>query len=305
MASGWAGATESARRSHDYCNRLEQGEILFFSEPPFPLNPRDLEFLTFQHVSLSSIHKNVSFHPASCTLNGFPAPKSARVTMQRIMQEFSDAVIRFISDFLRPYGKDVIVDYASFRPLEEKGRKLPLHKRNDLLHVDAFPSRPTHGGRILRVFVNIHPHLPRVWNTTIRFPELAATYAVRAGLGDIAASGTSISRRAQHVLHEIGLPVPDRSPYDSFMLQFHNYLKENEEFQLGCPKFRDEFPSHSAWLVFTDGVPHAVLSGQFALEQTFIVPMEALVATEHAPIRILERLCGKSLALIEPLKRAA
>jgi hypothetical protein len=42
-------------------------------------------------------------------------------------------------------------------------------------------------------------------------------------------------------------------------------------------------------------VPHAVESGQFALEQTVIVPREALVRPDVAPITVLERLCGLPL----------
>jgi hypothetical protein len=48
--------------------------------------------------------------------------------------------------------------------------------------------------------------------------------------------------------------------------------------------------------VFTDGVPHAALSGQFALEQTFIIPPDALVTPDAAPIRVLEKLCARALA---------
>ena len=52
----------------------------------------------------------------------------------------------------------------------------------------------------------------------------------------------------------------------------------------------------ATWLVFTDGVPHSALSGQFAMEQTFIVPVEALVAPEVSPIRVLERLAGRAMS---------
>jgi hypothetical protein len=38
------------------------------------------------------------------------------------------------------------------------------------------------------------------------------------------------------------------------------------------------------------------LSGQFALEQTFIIPPDALVAPQVAPIRVLENLCDRKLA---------
>jgi hypothetical protein len=43
-------------------------------------------------------------------------------------------------------------------------------------------------------------------------------------------------------------------------------------------------------------VPHAVLSGQYALEQTFIIPVRALVTPEKSPIRVLEKMAGRPLA---------
>ncbi len=79
------------------------------------------------------------------------------------------------------------------------------------------------------------------------------------------------------------------------MLQFHHYMKANAAFQSSCPKYRWEFPPGSTWLVFTDMVPHAVESGQFALEQTVIVPHRALLRPEIAPLAVLERLSGVSL----------
>lgn len=51
----------------------------------------------------------------------------------------------------------------------------------------------------------------------------------------------------------------------------------------------------STWIAFTDGVPHAALSGQYAIEQTYMVPLDALVAPDAAPVRVLEKLCGKNL----------
>ncbi len=93
----------------------------------------------------------------------------------------------------------------------------------------------------------------------------------------------------------VGLPLIDRSPYDRFMLRFHHYLKTNQAFQASCPKFRWEFPPNSTWLVFTDMVPHAALSGRFALEQTFPVPRDALLLPHKSPVQILEDLSGTPL----------
>jgi hypothetical protein len=49
-------------------------------------------------------------------------------------------------------------------------------------------------------------------------------------------------------------------------------------------------------MVFTDVVPHSVESGQFAVEQTMIVSRQSLADPRRAPIAILEKLAGVSLA---------
>ncbi len=59
------------------------------------------------------------------------------------------------------------------------------------------------------------------------------------------------------------------------MMRFHNFLKENASFQADCRKEYLRFPAGSSWMVYTDMVPHAVLSGQYALEQTFLVEHQA------------------------------
>ena len=95
---------------------------------------------------------------------------------------------------------------------------------------------------------------------------------------------------------EVGWPGARRSPYDEFMLAFQDILKENADFQNNFEKTRIDFPAGSTWIVLTDGVAHAVLSRQFALDQTFIVPQPALAAPDKAPIRKLESLCSTRLA---------
>jgi len=103
-------------------------------------------------------------------------------------------------------------------------------------------------------------------------------------------------RLGSRVLGAFGGVEAKRSAYDRFMLGFHDYLKFNAEYQESCAKFRFEFPPDSTWMVFTDVVPHAVLSGQYALEQTVIVGRESLAGRENAPIEILQGLCGRQLA---------
>jgi hypothetical protein len=56
------------------------------------------------------------------------------------------------------------------------------------------------------------------------------------------------------------------------------------------------FPAGSTWMVYTDQVPHAALSGIHQLEQTFYVPVSSLRHEASAPLRVLEGLMGRPLA---------
>jgi len=291
---GWTAAGDFQWRARHYCSELEKGQILFFPVPPFDLPQSDIEFLVSLKPADSRLHKNISYRPEQNLLRGF-SDSANQDRVHDIMRRYAVAVKNFVSSFLAPYAGKFQMDYASFRPLEEEGRDLPLHKKNDLLHVDAFPSRPTRGGRILRVFTNVHAARDRVWVVGPRFPELAARFAEPAGLRKFAATSTAL-RGWKRGLGTLGLPVPDRAPYDKFMLHFHDWLKENTAFQKSSEgKEQLCFPPLATWLVFTDGVPHAALSGQFAMEQTFIVPVGALVVPEAAPLRVLEKMAGRAM----------
>jgi hypothetical protein len=294
---GWTSPAQAAERARWACEQLEEGRILYFDGIPYDFPEADRRFLLEQRQSESRIHKNISYRPQQDMLRG-SANDSAEdmARLHGIMRHFSEEITALLSKVLSPYAPHWALDFASFRPEEEKGRDLSTHKRNDLLHVDAFPTRPTRGGRILRCFTNINPTQPRNWLTTDRFPELAEKFAKAAGLDEIARSGDSRGSFVNTLRRAVGLKVVERSPYDKFMLRFHDYLKENSEFQQNCNKIHIAFPPMATWMCYTDSVPHAVLSGQYALEQTFIIPVKALVRPEKSPIRVLEKIAGRPLA---------
>jgi hypothetical protein len=278
-----------------YCEMLESGRILTLPELPFDLSPEDREFLLAQQWAEARLHKNVSYRPDDDILKGVSGDPAKVDRLHSIMRSYSSRMLEFLGRFLSPYASQWILDFASFRPLEELGRNLPLHKRNDLLHVDAFPSRPTRGGRILRIFTNLHPSRPRVWEITGPFTALAEQYARAAGLDEVSRKDSFVGQVTQKLGRKLGIREADRSPYDRFMLRFHDYLKENATFQAGCEKTRLEFAPLATWMVYTDGVAHAAMSGQFALEQTLIIPPSALLAPQLAPYRILEKIAGRPL----------
>ncbi|HVT98726.1 MAG TPA: Kdo hydroxylase family protein [Acidobacteriaceae bacterium] len=294
-----SGLMPAPEQSRALCAQLEAGDILYFPETPVPLSPDDSAFLLGQQQSDSSLHKNIAYKPNIDRLSGVDtktADPAAVARLQQIMRGYSTSVVQFLTRFLSPYQQHWKLDYASFRPQEEQNRDLPLRRRNDLLHTDAFPTRPTHGARILRFFNNINPTRTRDWIVSDPFAALVRRFAPQ----EIAPHPDSpLSRAGKAAGRALGLgaaiPSLKRSPYDDFMMRFHNFLKENPRFQSDCPKYPFQFPPGSSWMVYTDTVPHAVLAGQYALEQTFLVRPEAMVRPEVSPLKVLEEIAQAPL----------
>ncbi len=293
------GRPPSEQQARAWCVQLEAGDILYFPRTPVGIPQDDLEFLLGQQQTDSSLHKNIAYKPKIDKLSGVDtksADAAAVARLQSIMRRYSKQVTEFLTGFLSPYKANWQLDYASFRPQEEEGRDLPQRRRNDLLHTDAFPTRPTHGARILRFFNNIHPSRTRDWVVGDPFATV-----VREFVPDQIAPHPdgAISKTAKSLGRAIGLdaaiPSLKRSAYDDFMMRFHNFLKENPSWQAECAKYPWQFPPGSSWMVYTDTVPHAVLAGQYALEQTFLVRPEALVAPSSSPLNVLEEIAGTKL----------
>jgi hypothetical protein len=287
-------------RPLDWCRGLEAGDILYFPQTPIRIRAEDLSFLLGQQQTGSTLHKNIAYKPNLDTVSGLDAGSTGIEELSRlktVMRQYSQEVSRFLTGFLSPYEGRWQLDYASFRPQEEEGRDLPLRRRNDLLHTDAFPTRPTRGARILRFFNNIHPSRTRDWVISDSFGQLAPRYAPQQI--PLPASGNSASRALRSLANVAGfgyaIPSLKRSPYDDFMVRFHNFLKENAQFQADCRKEYLQFPAGSSWMVYTDMVPHAVLAGQYALEQTFLVDHAAMVSPERSPLSVLEAMTHSAL----------
>ena len=287
-------------QARTWCQRLETGDILYFPQTPISLKPEEVAFLLGQQQTGSTLHKNIAYKPNLDRVSGLDAGSAGALELkqlQAIMRHYSQDVSRFLTGFLSPYQGRWQLDYASFRPQEEEGRDLPLRRRNDLLHTDAFPTRPTRGARILRFFNNIHPTRSRDWVVGDPFSVLAPQYAPREIALPAPANPAGRAMRSLASISGLGHAIPSlkRSPYDEFMMRFHNFLKENASFQAECRKEYLQFPPGSSWMVYTDMVPHAVLSGQYALEQTFLVEHEVMVSPELSPLSVLQEMTHSAL----------
>ncbi len=284
-----------------WCSQLEAGGILYFPETPVPIPAADLDVLLGGHQTGSSLHKNIAYKPGVDKLSGVDEKSSPAAEIEKlhsVMRRYSASVTAFLSEFLAPYHQRWQLDYASYRPIEEDGRDLPVRRRNDLLHTDSFPTRPTHGRRILRFFHNIHPSKTRDWVTGQPFAKVLPEFVpgkLSAPHPDnaVASTGKKIAK-----LSGLAGLVPQwkRGPYDEFMMRLHNTMKEDADFQNNCAKEYFNFPPGSSWMVYTETTPHAVLAGQYALEQTFLVDPRSMVMPESSPVAVLEKMAGASLS---------
>ena len=278
---------------------LERGSIVYFPKSPVALpSEDDLEFFRQQLPGLLK-RKNISYHPESDSTRGLESTDPAVTErVNRILKTVSADIASFLGEVAPRLTRNWTVGTCSFRPMEEQGRNLSAHASNELVHIDAGAYGATHGDRILRFFINVNPEVERVWATKGSFPELFAEHGERAGLGyRNAGPGYLAKGPLDHlrsgVVNLAAHAVPvfkvlDSSPYDRVMRRFHNYMKDTPSFQeqqQGHQEFR--FPPFSAWMVYTDMVSHACLSGQHAFVHTSLVRLENCHLQEMAPINIL------------------
>jgi hypothetical protein len=261
---------------------LEEGGVVVLPRATFALSEAECRFLSPGWSDGRA--KNVSLDGDA--LKGAQGSAQDLADLKAMVARFAaDAAALVVTLFPRyaPYVKRA---RTSYRPQPAVGRDVSWRKDDSRLHVDAFPSRPSNGERILRVFTNVNRTEPRVWRVGETFETMARTLLprIRAPL-----PGSAAMLAALHVTKGL------RTEYDHLMLGLHDQAKADLDYQRSCAQRVVEFPPGATWLCFSDQVMHAAVSGQFMLEQTINLPLSALYDRQRAPLAILERITGRTL----------
>ncbi|MGZ4981863.1 MAG: Kdo hydroxylase family protein, partial [Methylobacter sp.] len=263
---------------------LEEGDVLFFPQLGFSIEDVERQFLSPGIVGKS---KNVSFDISTGKLRGSTVGETEIRLLQAMMQRFAAYSNDLLFNLLPHYKAKLAEPRTSFRPVEIAKRPTSWRKDDTRLHVDSFPSMPVRDNRILRVFSNVNPHgQGRLWRLGEPFEKVASRYL------------PSLSNPiwgSRQLLQLCGITRSRRSLYDHFMLQLHDRMKADLDYQRSAEQINYEFPAGSTWITFTDQVSHAVMAGQYLLEQTFYLPVTSMMNPSGAPLRILERLSGRKL----------
>ena len=287
----------AAAQADEIGDLLERGNIVQFSSCPIELPTADELQLLREELPRQLKLKNVSFHPEADAVKGLDAGSAVAPLAYRVLTDHRNRVSAFLRQVMPTLTRNMNVGTCSFRPMQEQGRDLKAHASNELIHLDAGAYGATNGDRLLRFFVNVNPVEDRVWCSKGAMPELLQRYGSQAGM-TAAAIGRLERGRGDHLrssllsgLSRMGLPmakVLDSSPYDRAMRRFHNFMKDTPAFQedpVGYQEFR--FKPFTAWMVFTDMVSHACLSGQHALIYTAVLPLANCRQPALAPINLL------------------
>lgn len=266
---------------------LESGQVVYFPDLTIAVEKHDWAHLSERLLQPGV--KNMSYDIREDKIKGISTQVGHESVLLNFMRQFANQTTAFVHQLLPHYRNSLEVGRTSYRPAEILNRVAPSKRKDDtLLHVDAFPSTPTSGKRILRLFVNINPHgKERLWRLGEPMSVVLKKFTPTLK--------NPLLPIAPKLMEILGITRSYRTLYDHYMLQLHDNMKMDDQYQQEADQIQFGFPSNSAWMVFTDVVSHAALSGQYLLEQTFYLPVEAMENPEFSPLVLLYKAGMKDL----------
>lgn len=265
---------------------LESGQVLYFPGLDFTLSQEESQFLTPEFADPHA--KNISYQADANKLWGVcKLTDHQHQQLKSMLYRFSQSAFGLVKALLPHYANQIQIARTSYRPVEISGRVTSYRKDDKRLHVDAFPSAPNQGKRILRVFSNINPHgEARIWRLGEPFDKVAKRFLPQI---------QKPLRGSAALLCLLNITKSYRTLYDHYMLQIHDRMKADDGYQQHADQQEVQFPSGATWIVQTDDVSHAAMKGQYVLEQTFYLPVKAMQDESKSPLRILENLLKQKL----------
>lgn len=280
-ARDWRGVPSNP----EWTAALEAGKVLYFPHLRFELEAAEAALLRPEVRDPKS--RNISLG-VDDRLKGAAGDEATQAAVARMVRRFRSQAHALIEGLLPDYVPKLRAAPTSFRPMQVETRAQSWRADDRRLHVDSFPSRPNYGERILRVFTNLNPEgAPRVWRVGEPFETVARHFLPRA---KPYVAWQARALKALHVTKSL------RSEYDHLMLQLHDGMKSDLDYQARAGQETMPFPAGSTWVCFSDQTSHAVMSGQYMMEQTLYLPPGQEYDPTASPLAILTRLMGRPLA---------
>lgn len=266
---------------------LEAGKVLYF--PNFGQHgfaPQKEELALFREDIRDPKTRNISLSSAG-DLKGVVGDDGTRALMAGMIGRFRAEAEGLLANLVPRYGEHLRRGATSFRPAVVQNRVQSWRADDRRMHVDAFPSRPNYGERLLRVFTNVNQDgEPRVWRVGEPFEDVARRFLPTV---------KPYSAWQAKMLNLLHVTKSLRSEYDHIMLQLHDAMKSDLDYQKNAPQVTFGFPPGCAWVCFSDQTSHAVMAGQYMMEHTLQLSPMHQYDKDASPLAILTRMQGHTL----------
>ena len=268
----------------DWAKDIEEGRILHFDCLPFGTSVTEQRL--FDENAQSQKARNISLDSVG-NLKGVSADFVDQELLSEYILRFRALAQQLVISAFPKYREKLRIAPTSFRPKNVESRSQSIRADDKRLHVDAFPTRPNYGERILRVFLNINPYgKPRVWRVGEPFADIAKQFIPKI---------KPYSKWQANLLKTLRVTKSLRSEYDHLMLGIHDGMKMSDSYQSHSDQITYNFAPGSVWICFSDQTAHAVMAGQFMMEQTYHLPIDSLYSPETSPLSILQEMTNKNL----------
>ncbi|MCS0615403.1 Kdo hydroxylase family protein [Massilia kyonggiensis] len=266
---------------------LEAGKVLYF--PNFAQHgfaPQKKELALFREDIRDPKIRNISLSTGG-DLKGVVGDDATKALMAGMIGRFRAEAESLLANLVPRYGEHLRRGATSFRPSVVQNRVQSWRADDRRMHVDAFPSRPNYGERLLRVFTNVNLEgEPRVWRVGEPFEDVARRFLPKV---------KPYSAWQAKVLKALHVTKSLRSEYDHIMLQLHDAMKSDLDYQKNAPQVTFDFPPGCAWVCYSDQTSHAVMAGQYMMEHTLQLSPMHQYDKEASPLAILTRMQGHAL----------
>ncbi|PQO94289.1 3-deoxy-D-manno-oct-2-ulosonic acid (Kdo) hydroxylase [Massilia phosphatilytica] len=266
---------------------LEAGKVLYF--PNFAQHgfaPQKEELALFREDIRDPKIRNISLSQGG-DLKGVVGDDATKALMAGMIGRFRAEAEGLLANLVPRYGEHLRRGATSFRPSVVQNRVQSWRADDRRMHVDAFPSRPNYGERLLRVFTNVNLEgEPRVWRVGEPFEDVARRFLPKV---------KPYSAWQAKVLNALHVTKSLRSEYDHIMLQLHDAMKSDLDYQKNAPQVTFNFPPGCAWVCFSDQTSHAVMAGQYMMEHTLQLSPMHQYDKDASPLAILTRMQGHPL----------
>jgi hypothetical protein len=264
-------------------SQLESGKVLVFPRLRLQLLPGEERVLGGKYRDGKA--KEISLRDGA--VQGADGPPEDLLKLAAMLERFSRLAMALVGRLVPEYVPHMERVRASLRTQEVAGSPAGGRADETRLHVDADPSGTVPGQRLLCVLTNIDPHRAvGEWVVGEPFADFAARFVSRT---------RAPSRAKLWAIWKLGLTERMRSEYDDRMLQLHDLVKSDPDYQRNAPQSDVRFPAGTTWILFSDQVLHAARRGKCMLEQTIQVDARAIKDRSQSPKDVLERLVGHAL----------